>query len=297
MHSSLHTSRSVAAAIVRTFQEFLADSPFEMAGSLSYYTLLSVAPMLMVVLAAAGLIIDGEVLRAEVVSQISDLVGPSSAQFIESVLVKLDQPRRGIIAVVVGLAITVLGATTVFAQLQAAFNRIWHVEAKLERGAVWSYLRQRLLSLGMVLTIAFLLLISLAVSALMAGLQGYVDKYLPGVPLVWRVLNMVVSLGLITVLIAMMFKFLPDIKIEWRDIWFGAFVTSLLFTVGKFLIGLYLGQASVGSAYGAAGSAVVLMVWIYYASLILFFGAKITQVMARQRGARLVPSEHAQKVE
>ncbi len=283
--------------MTRTFQEFMDDSPLDMAGALSYYTLLSIAPTLLVIIAAAGLVLDGEAVRAQVVAQISDLVGRSSAQFIETILEAADQPRRGIIAMVTGIAIMLLGATTVFAQLQTALNRIWHVEASPDRGAIWSYLRRRLLSLGIVLTIAFLLLISLAVSALLAGLQGYLDDYLPGAPIIWRVLNIVVSLGLITTLIAMMFKFLPDAKIEWRDIWFGAFITSLLFTVGKFLIGLYLGQASVGSTYGAAGSAIVLMVWIYYASLILFFGAKITQVMARQRGARLVPSDHAQEAE
>ncbi len=297
MNSQMKSVRSILAAITRTFQEFLDDSPFEMAGALSYYTLLSIAPMLLVVIAAAGLILDGEAVRAQVVAQISDLVGRSSALFIETILENADQPRRGVIAVVSGLAITLLGATTVFAQLQTALNRVWGVEAAPNRGAIWSYLRQRLLSLGMVLTIAFLLLISLGVSALLAGLQGYLDDYLPGAPIIWRLLNVVVSLGLITTLIALMFKFLPDARIEWRDVWFGAFITSLLFTAGKFLIGLYLGQASVGSTYGAAGSAVVLMVWIYYASLILFFGAKITQVMARQRGASLVPSGHAQKAE
>lgn len=283
--------------MTRTVQEFLDDSPFDMAGALSYYTLLSIAPMLLVVIAAAGLVLDGEAVRAQVVAQISELVGRSSARFIETIIENADQPRRGIIAVVTGLAIMLLGATTVFAQLQASLNRIWRVEAAPNRSAIWSYLRQRLLSLGMVLTIAFLLLVSLAVSALLAGLQGVLDEYLPGLPWIWRVLNVVVSLGLFTTLIAMMFKFLPDARIEWRDIWFGAFITSLLFTIGKFLIGLYLGQASVGSTYGAAGSAVVLMVWIYYASLILFFGAKITQVMARQRGARVVPSDHARKAD
>lgn len=290
-------AQSMVSATIRTIREFLDDSPFEMAGSLSYYTLLSLAPLLVVVLALAGLVIDGEVLRNAVVSRINDLMGHGTAQFIESVLKTLDRPARGIIAVIAGFAISVVGATTVFAQLQTAFNRIWHVEANPDRGAVWGYLRQRLLSLGMVLTIAFLLLISLALSTLLTGLQGSLNHHLPGAPLIWRSVNAAVSLALITTLIAMMFKFLPDARIAWRDLWLGAFITSVLFTIGKFLIGLYLGHVTVGSTYGAAGSAVVLMVWIYYASLILFFGAKITQVMSRQRHARVVPNNHAQKAD
>jgi membrane protein len=158
-------------------------------------------------------------------------------------------------------------------------------------------IKDRFWSFTVVLGVGFLLLVSLVISALLAGFQGYLNASFPKGALVWQILNMLVSLGLITVLIAMIFKFLPDAKIEWRDTWLGAFITSLLFTIGKYLIGLYLGQASVGSTYGAAGSAVVLLIWIYYASLILFFGAKITQVMARSRGARIVPSAHAHAVE
>ncbi len=286
--------RSLINAISRTVQEFLGDQPFDLAGALSYYTLLSIAPLLVVVIAIAGLFLGDDVVRGQIVGQIGALVGRSSAQFIETVIANSDQPRRGLIAVITGLVITLLGATTVFAQLQASLNRIWHVQAAPNSSAIWGFIRQRLLSLGLVVTVAFLLLISLVISALLAGLQDYLNTVLPGAPLVWWALNVIVSLGLITVLIAMIFKILPDAEIDWRDTWFGALITALLFTIGKFLIGLYLGQASVGSTYGAAGSAVVLMVWIYYASLILFFGAKITQVVARQHGARVVPSAHAQ---
>lgn len=297
INSVTNSARPFIAAVIGTFREFLDDRPLDMAGALSYYTLLSIAPMLLVVLAAAGLIIDGAVIRAQVVEQISNLVGPGSAQFINTIIEHADKPGQGLVAMITGITITVIGATTVFAQLQNALNRIWHVEAVPDRSAIWSYLRQRLMSLGMVLSIAFLLLVSLGISALLAGLHGYVGTTMPGEMLVWRILNIVISLGLITTLIAMMFKFLPDAKVEWRDIWFGAFITSLLFTIGKFLIGLYLGRASVGSSYGAAGSAVVIMVWIYYASLILFFGAKMTQMMSRQRRGRVEPGEHAQQLE
>jgi membrane protein len=288
--------RSLIAACIRTVQEFLNDQPLDMAGALSYYTLLSIAPLLLVVLATAGLFLDGEMVRDEIFKQMQSLVGIEGAKLINTVINKADRPTQGVIGMVSGLVITLLGATTVFAQLQAALNRIWHVQAAPDSSAIWGFIRHRVLSLGLVLTIALLLLVSLVISAVLAGLEGRLNAYLPGAAVFWRFLNIVVSLGLITVLIAMIFKFLPDAKIEWRDTWFGAFITSLLFTVGKFLIGLYLGQASIGSTYGAAGSVVVLMVWIYYASLILFFGAKITQVIARSRGAHIKPSAHAEEI-
>ncbi|MBA2410312.1 MAG: YihY/virulence factor BrkB family protein [Gammaproteobacteria bacterium] len=282
------------AAVTRTVQEFLNDQPLDMAGALSYYTLLSIAPLLLVVLATAGMFLDGDVVRAEIFNQIRSLLGIEGANLIDTIITKADRPTHGVIAMISGLVITVLGATTVFAQLQGALNRIWHVQAAPDSNVVWGFIRHRVLSLGLVLTIALLLLMSLVISAVLAGMEGRLNAYVPGAAILWRILNVVVSLGLITVLIAMIFKFLPDAKIEWRDTWLGAFITSLLFTVGKFLIGLYLGQASVGSTYGAAGSVVVLMVWIYYASLILFFGAKITEVIARSRGAHIQPSAHAQ---
>jgi membrane protein len=284
--------RSLVKVSTRTVQEFLDDQPFNLAAALSYYTLLSIAPLLLVVIAVAGLFVGGDAVRGQLVNQISDLVGRQSAEFINTVVVNSDQPKRGIIAALAGLSITVLSATTVFAQLQSSLNRIWHVEAAPHNA--WGFIRHRLLSLGLVLTIALLLLMSLVISALLASFQGYLNASFPDGALIWPIVNILVSLSLITVLIAMIFKFLPDANIEWPDTWFGAFITSLLFTIGKFLIGLYLGQASVGSTYGAAGSAVVVLVWIYYASMILFFDAKITQLMAPSRGARIMPSAHAQ---
>jgi membrane protein len=286
--------RSLLATVYRTVQEFLDDQPFDLAGALSYYALLSIAPLLLVVMAIAGLFLDGNAVRNQIVDQIAGLVGAQGGALIDTMITRSDQPQRGVIALVTGIVITLLGATTVFAQLQAALNRIWHVQAAPDSNVVWGFVRHRVLSLGLVLTIALLLLMSLVISAVLAGLEGRLNAYVPRGAIFWRILNVVVSLGLISALIAMIFKFLPDAKIEWRDTWFGALITSLLFTIGKFLIGFYLGQASVGSTYGAAGSVVVLMVWIYYASLILFFGAKITQVMARSRGAHIVPSAHAE---
>jgi membrane protein len=250
--------------------------------------------LLVVVISTAGLFLDADAVRGQVVNEIGGLVGRQSAELIETVIAKSEQPTRGVIGMIAGIALTLFGATAVFAQLQTSLNRIWGVQAAPDSNVIWGFIRHRVLSFGLVLTIALLLLVSLVISALLAGFQGYLNAHFPGGAIIWQVLNALVSLTLITVLIAMIFKVLPDAKIEWRDTWFGAFITSLLFTIGKFLIGLYLGQASVGSTYGAAGSAVVLMVWIYYASLIMFFGAKITQVMARSRGARIVPSAHAQ---
>src|SRR5680860_647214 len=290
----MKSGRSVLAAMTRTVQEFLNDQPLDMAGALSYYTLLSIAPLLLVVLATAGLFLDGDVVRAEIFNQMRSLLGIEGANLIDTIITKADRPTRGVIAMISGLAITLLGATTVFAQLQAALNRIWHVQAAPDSSVVWGLYPPPGAVTGPGADDR-----AVAVDQRGAGGSGGpTERVCAGRPRsYWRILNVVVSLGLITVLIAMIFKFLPDAKIEWRDTWFGAFITSLLFTVGKFLIGLYLGQASVGSTYGAAGSVVVLMVWIYYASLILFFGAKITEVIARSRGAHIEPSAHAQRAD
>jgi membrane protein len=283
---------SVAIEAVRAF---FKDQPFQLAAALSYYTLLSIAPLLLVVTGVAGLLLGDVAVREALLSQAGALVGEDGASLMRTVLENANEPEQGLISVIVGFALVLIGASTVFAQLQVALNRIWHVEA-VPSNAVLGFLRHRLISLSVVFGIGFLLWVSLIVSAVLNGIHDMLDAYIPGMAMVWSSLNIAVSLGLFTVLLALLFKYVPDAKIAWRDTWAGAAVTAVLFTVGKYAIGLYLGQASVGSAYGAAGSAVVLMVWVYYASLILFLGAEITQVLARQRGRPLAPSRHAQAV-
>ncbi len=285
--------RKVLDVLKQVIRELSADSPFVLAAALSYYTLLSLAPLILVVTALGALVFGREAVEGQLVGQIQDLVGQEGAQVIQGILRSAGESGAGGISLGIGLLTLVFGATTVFAQLQNALNRIWDVEAKPERGALWSFVRTRLLSFAMVIGLGFLLLVSLLVSAGLAAAGAWAEGRLPLTPEVWQVLNTLVSFAIVGVLIAMIFKVLPDAKIAWRDVWIGAGVTALLFTAGKFAIGLYLGRASIGSAYGAAGSVVVVLVWVYYASLILFLGAEITHVHAKREGREAQPSEHA----
>lgn len=282
---------------VRSFlAEFNKEKPFELAASLSYYSLLSFGPLVLVVIAIAGLVFEREAVEGRIVGEMRALVGGAGAEVIETVIRNMQGPKRGVISLVVGILTLVIGATTVFVQLQSALNQIWEVKADPDKkGGLLELVRDRLLSLAMILGIGFLLLVSLVVSAGLAAAGGWLEGRLAVHPFVWRAIDLCVSFGIITLLIAMIFKFLPDAKIAWRDVWFGAVVTSLLFAAGKQLIGLYLGHASLGSAYGAAGSVVVLMVWIYYAALIFFLGAKITQVRTHRERGKPPPVEYAKR--
>lgn len=273
-------------------QAFFAGKSLQMSASLSYYSLLSMAPLLLVVTGVASILFDEAAVRQALIDQMDQLVGSEGAELTATVMNNMARPERGLISTLIGVSLMLVGATTVFAQLQGAMNEIWRVKAK-PGNAIGKFLKQRLVALTIVVGIAFLLLVSLTLSALLAGLQNYLDSVLPGSVTLWRILNVVLSLGISTVLFALIFRIVPDAVIAWRDTWLGAFITALLFAVGKFGIGLYLGQASVGSAYGAAGSLVVFMVWIYYASLIVFLGAQITRVIAESRGG-IVAMAHAE---
>lgn len=288
----LSQGKSAASIALDAARSFAVGEPFQLAAALSYYTLLSMAPLLLIVTGLAGFLLGQQEVQQQLVEQIQALIGSDGASLMRTVIQNADRPDRGVWSMIVGVSLMVLGATTVFAQLQAALNRIFGVEAA-PASAVLGFLWTRLVAFGVVLSMGFLLLVTLILSALMTALHQYLERYLPGAPVLWQILNEAISLGLITLLIAALFKFVPNVLLAWRTTWVGAFTTAALFTVGKVLIGIYLGRASVGSAYGAAGSAVVLMVWVYYASLILFFGAEITKVVARRRGRPVVPSSYA----
>lgn len=290
--SGLRAIGRVAIDAVRTFAD---DQPFQLAASLSYYTLLSMAPLVLILTGFAGFLLGQQEVQQELIQQMRALVGDQGASLMRTVIERADRPEQGLVPMMVGLGLMVLGATTVFSQLQAALNHILGVQAA-PSNAVFGFLWTRLVAFAVVLGLGFLLLVSLVMSAALTALYHQVDRYLPGAPLLWRLLNEGVSLALITVLIAALFKFVPNVRLGWRDTWIGAFVTALMFTGGKVLIGIYLGRASVGSAYGAAGSAVVLMVWVYYASLILFFGAALTKVLARHRGVPIAPDRYGRAV-
>ena len=277
--------------------QFWEDSPFQLAAALSFYTVLSLSPLVLIVVAAAGFVWGDQPVRAELLSQIRELVGEAGAETVQTVLERTTLSDQSLGSMVIGILTLLFGATTVFVQLQSSLNQIWDVKAAVKtvtrRGLLWSLVRTRLLSLTLILVVGFLLLVSLVVSAALAAFQGYLSRAFPGGGALWQIMNFLVSLLVISVLIAMVYRLLPDVRLDWRDVWVGAGTTSLLFGIGKQVIGLYLGHASIGSSYGAAGSLVVFLVWIYYSSLIMFWGAEITAVYARHRRRRIRPTEHA----
>lgn len=275
---------------------FFDQSPFQLAAALSFYTLLSLSPLVLVVVSVAGLVWGQEAVREQLVSEVDRLAGSAGADSVRLVLQNVENPKQNRISVAIGLATLLFGAATVFGQLQTSLNQIWNVKAVPTSRVIWSLIRTRLLSMALVLAVGFVLLVSLILSAALAGLHGYLSQTMPKGGAIWEGVNLAVSLVVISLLIAAIYRVLPDVNIGWRYVWTGAFVTAVLFGVGKLLIGLYLGHASIGSAYGAAGSLVVFLVWVYYSSLILFLGAEITQVYARRRGAWITPEEHAAPV-
>lgn len=281
------TRRSVAkraATLTRqTLNEFLGHQPFQMAAALSYYTLFSLAPLLLVIVGIAGLVFGHEASSGRLVARLQTLMGPQAARTIQSIIGNAARPSSGLLSTAIGVVMLVIGSSTVFVQLQTALNRIWNVATTDKRGVVKAFLRERLLSMAMVLSLGFLLLVSLFFSTVISGLHHYLAHLFPGAFVLLRLLNVVVSLALITGIIALIFYFLPDVYVAWPSVWVGAFITSLLFTLGRYLIGLYLGRAGIASVYGAAGSVVVLMIWVYYSSLIIFLGAEITRVYANAR--------------
>ena len=275
-----------------TIKEWQKDNASRLAAALAYYTIFSLAPLLIIAIAIVGAVFGEEAARGEIVGQIQGLVGFEGAKVIETAIANAGQPDTSSMASIVSIAVLLFGASGVFAQLQEALNAIWDVKAKPKNG-LFGLVRKRILSFSAVLGIAFLLLVSLVISAALSGLNKYAADILPGADFLWQILNTGVSFGFITLMFALMYKYLPDVKIQWSDVWVGAGITAALFSIGKFALGLYLGGGSFGSTYGAAGSLVVLLVWVYYSAQILFFGAEFTQVYSRRYGSRIVPDKHA----
>jgi membrane protein len=256
-----------------------------MGAAISYYTIFSLAPLLVIVIAIAGAIFGREAAQGQIVEQISGLVGREGAVAVESMLRSVDEPGKGLVAGVVSVVVLLIGATTVFAELQSALDRIWHVPEKEKPSGVWAVLRARLLSFGLILGLAFLLMVSLLVSAGLAAFGSWFGGLMPGWEAMLHVLNVVISLGIVTVLFAMIFKLMPTARIAWRDVWIGAAVTAVLFELGKLAIGLYLGKSGVNESFAAAGSLVVLVAWVYYAAQIFLLGAEFTKVYANEHGS------------
>ena len=279
-----------------TVLKWIEDDPFQLAAALSYYTLFSLAPLLIIVIAIAGFSFGKEAAQNQIVETIQGMVGRESAQAVQEMIKNAsNKPETGMISTLVGIIILMVGAGGVVGQLQTSLNTIWGVELKPGQG-IWGLIRQRFISFAMILGIGFLLLVSLVISAVLSSLTQVLGTFLGGTALVAHVLDLVVSFTFVSVLFAMIYKFLPDVQIHWQDVWIGAAITSFLFTIGKFLIGLYLGTSGVTSIYGAAAYLITILLWVYYSSLIFFLGAEFTHIYARDYGSGVLPSENAETI-
>ena len=268
-------------------QSWLDDYAPSMGAAIAFYTVFSLAPLVMIVIGVAGFFWGEDAVRGELMRQIGGMVGENGATAIESVVrSSSEEPDQGIVATVASVVVLVVGATTVFAELQSALDRIWEVPAKEKASGIFSMIRARLLSFGLVLSLAFLLLVSLIVSTMLSAFGGWLGGLMPGWEIVLHVLNLAVSFGILVVLFAMIYKFMPQADVAWRDVWTGAVVTALLFELGKLLIGLYVGKSAVASSYAAAGSLVVVLIWVYYAAQVFLLGAEFTWVYANEHGSR-----------
>jgi membrane protein len=274
----------------QTGQEFQNDKAMTLGAALAFYTALSIAPLLLLVIVIAGAVYGADAARGGIAHQLDDLIGSEGAKAVEAMLAKTQTPGGGVLSTVVGVVTLLIGATGVFGSLQEALNTVWNVKPDAGPGGLWGLVRDRLLSFSMVCGMAFLLLVSLVFSALLNGVGDVFERWLPYSSVWLGVGNQVVGFLVTALMFAMIFKVLPHARPAWSDVWVGALMTAALFTLGKYLIGLYLGKAAVGSSFGAAGSFVVLLFWIYYSSLILLFGAEFTQVYAQSFGTGLVPA-------
>jgi membrane protein len=282
----------------QTAMEWLDDKAPQLGAALAYYTVFSLAPLILVLLAIVGVLFRDDPAGAwsSVTEQMSYFLDKSAVQVVTDIARKASEPEKSTTATVIGIALALFGASGVFGQLQDALNTIWGVKAKPGQG-IGGFLRARFVSFAMVGGVCFLLLVSLVIEALLKGFSHYVQAVLPGGLAIAITVYLLFDFAVVVLLFAMIFKFLPDAEIQWRDVWIGAVMTALFFGVGKWALGLYLGSGAAASAYGAASSLVTLLLWIYYSSQILLFGAEFTQVFANQAGRRVQPSKHAVVIE
>jgi membrane protein len=278
--------RNVWSLLKETVEEWQRDKVDRMAAALAYYTLFSIAPLLVIAVAVAGAVFGQEAARGEVVTQIQGLLGKAGAEVVQTALANTQNPASdgGIVPSIISTLALIFGASGVFIQLQDSLNVVWNVEES-SKGGVKAVVRKRIFSFAMVITIGFILMVSLIVSAGLAALSAFTNHLFPALESLWKLVNIIISLGVFTLLFALIYKYLPDIKIAWRDVFVGAFFTAILFSIGKELLGFYLGNGSFGSAYGAAGSVITVLAWIYYSVQIMLFGAEFTQVYTRRYGS------------
>ena len=269
-----------------TFSAWIEDNAQSMGAALAYYTVFSIAPLLLIVISVAGLIFGAEVAREEIITQLNSLMGKTGALVVQGMLESVSKPTESVTAAIIGVALLLVGATTVFAELQSDLDRIWRAPIRTKDAGIFGLIRTRVLAFGMILGIGFLLTVSLILSTALAALEKWFKPLYGGFGPLANLVDVTLSFLLITIAFAMIYKLMPRMKIDWRDVWIGAVVTAFLFTIGKFLIGYYIGRSGVGSGFGAAGSLVVLLVWIYYSAQIFLMGAEFTRIYSYAFGSR-----------
>lgn len=286
-------TRSTGPLLLATVREWYADDPFRHGAAMAYYAIFSIPGLLMIVIWTAGTLFGQEAIEGQVSAYIEDIVGSEGASNVEAMIVSARLDGSTVLMKALGLATLLIGATTLFFQLQKSLNRIWNVKAAPQSGLL-KLVTDRATSLGLILVIAFLLLITLILSAALSVLAAWLQAHFgEALLVVMRIVNIALSLGVTTVLFAVMFKVLPDVEIHWRSVWVGALSTAVLFTLGKTLLGVYFQFADPGSSFGAAGTVILIMLWVNYTCVILFFGAKLSNVYARRHGHPITPSAHA----
>jgi membrane protein len=285
--------KNIFSLFKETYQEWNSKEPFELSAVIAYYAIFSLPGLLIIVIGIAGFFFGEQAVKGEVANQISKMLGKEAANGIQEMIVNSYKSNSSLMATIIGVATLLFGATGVFFQLQKSLNKLWNVKADPKAG-IKKLILDRATSFGIILALGFLLLVSLVLTTILSVLSNWISHVFPEFMLVlFIVLNFIVSFGFITVLFALIFKVLPDVKIRWKPVWIGSIVTAVLFEIGRFALEIYFAKANPGSTYGAAGSVILILLWVSYSCMILFFGAEFTQVYARRAGDRIEPSENA----
>ncbi len=288
--------KSFFKIIVTTYKNWNANEPFQMSAAVSYYALFSFPALLIIIIQTTGLFYEKNEIKGKIINEITAVLGKDVAKTIEVMLKNAVDQDQSTLVIIIGIITLLYGATGMFIALQKSLNTIWGVKPK-PKSEILKMIKDRIFSLGLILMIGFLLLTSLILTALITATTDWIGQHFPDIIIyVIQVINFVLSIVLTTVLFAMIFKVLPDVKMKWKDVWLGAFVTTILFSIGKSALGIYFGTVNPGSTFGAAGSVILILLWVSYSSLILFFGAEFTQVLALKYGAGIKPSSYAEKV-
>ncbi|RZT00028.1 YihY/virulence factor BrkB family protein [Aquimarina brevivitae] len=288
--------KSFISILVNTFNGWLSNQPFQLSAAVSYYALFSFPALIIIVVQTTGLFYEKSKVKGRIMTEIQNVLGAESAQAVDSMVRNVADTDQSTFAIIVGIITLLYGATGMFISLQKSLNTIWNVQPN-PKSEILKMIRDRFFSLGLILIIGFLLLISLVLTALITALTDWLQQRFPEIVItLLQAIDFLISLGLVTVLFALIFKYLPDVKIKWKDVWLGAFVTAILFVIGKYGLGLYFGMADPGSTFGAAGSIILILLWVSYSSLILFFGAEFTLVISKKYNRGILPASYAEKM-